>query len=298
MATVLAVKLGALGDLILADGALRDLRAHHTDDRIVLLTRRPYAAMMARCPWVDTVIVDDHAARWRLDRMMRLRRHLQALGAVRCYDLQNSRRSASYRRWLLPKGNWCVGECASGRGDKATPVLERHALQLRSSGIDAAHTLSPRPSWLAKPLPAEIEAKLQSPFAVLLPGASARHPHKRWPHYAALAALLSAGGLRVFSIPGPDEMHALDQMPGEVLLDGQHPLDLGQLANLLPRATCVFGNDSGPTHLAAHLGCHGVALYGPGPSPAQTCIVRDRFAALVGDPLSTLTAEQVLSALP
>ena len=48
MAAILVVKLGALGDLLLADGALRDLRAHHPGDRIVLLTRRAFAPLMAR----------------------------------------------------------------------------------------------------------------------------------------------------------------------------------------------------------------------------------------------------------
>ena len=296
MAAVLVVKLGALGDLLLADGALRDLRAHHAGERIVLLTRKPYAAMMARCPWVDDVVADDHAPRWRLDRMAALGRRLRATGATRAYDLQNSRRSASYRRWLLPRAQWCVGERASGRGEAATPVLERHARQLEACGVRSMHARAPHPAWLAEPLPPAIEARLDAPFAVLLPGASARHAHKRWPHYAALATLLQARGLRVFSVPGPEEMSALERMPGQVLLDEGQPLSIAQLASLLPRAACVFGNDSGPTHLAAHLGCRGVALFGRGPSPAHTGIVRERFVALAGDPLAALAPEQVLAA--
>jgi ADP-heptose:LPS heptosyltransferase len=298
MATVLVVKLGALGDLLLADGALRDLRAQHRDDRIVLLTRRPFATLMARCPWVDEVVADENAPRWRLDRMAALARRLRMLGATRAYDLQNSRRSAFYRRWLLPAAHWCTGERASGRGDAATPVLERHARQLAACGVPAAHARTPRPDWLAEPLPPAIEARLAQPFAVLLPGASRRHPGKRWPHYPALAAQLQARGFRVFSVPGPDEMDALGALPGEVLLDGDRPLSIGQLASLLPRAAWVVGNDSGPTHLAAHLGCRGVALFGPGPSPAQTGILRDDFSALVADPLASLGPERVLATLP
>ena len=293
----MVVKLGALGDLLLADGALRDLRAHHAGDRIVLLTRKPYAAMMRRCPWVDEVITDDNAPRWRIDRMAALARRMRATGASRVHDLQNSRRSGFYRCWLLPGAHWCVGERASGRGAAATPVLDRHAAQLEACGVPTVHARTPDPAWLAAPLPETVESRLQSPFAVLLPGASARHPGKRWPHYPALSALLQARGLRVFSVPGPEEMATLDALPGDVLLDGERPLTIAQLATLLPRAACVFGNDSGPTHLAAHLGCRGVAVFGPGPSPAQTGIVRARFAAVCGDPLSSLTAEQALAAL-
>ncbi|HEY0309839.1 MAG TPA: glycosyltransferase family 9 protein, partial [Luteimonas sp.] len=193
---------------------------------------------------------------------------------------------------------WCIGERASGRGDRATPVLERHAAQLASCGVPVVHARSPHPRWLAAPLPGSLEDPLRSRFAVLLPGASARHPGKRWPGYAELASLLQARGLRVFSVPGPDEMAALEAMPGEPLLDDGRPLSIPQLASVLLRADCVFGNDSGPTHLASHLGCRGVAVFGPGPSPAQVGLVRPRFAAIVGDPLASLPAQRVLDALP
>lgn len=298
-APLLVVKLGALGDLLLADGALRDIRAHHAGERVVLLTRRPFAALMARCPHVDEVIVDDNAPRWRLDRMAALARTLRAHGFAHACDLQNSRRSAFYRRWLLPGVPWSTGESASGRGAAATPVLERHAVQLAAAGIAPDRTRAPYPDWVAQPLPDAIAARLRPPYAVLLPGASARHPGKRWPGYAALAPLLEADGLQVVSVPGPDEMAALDAMPGEVLLDDGRPLSIPLLATLLRGARLVVGNDSGPTHLAAHLGCRGLALFdGRGNPPAQTGILRPpRFAALSATPLSSLDPGAVHEAL-
>lgn len=300
MAVVLVVKLGALGDLLLADGALRDIRARHPRDRIVLLTRRPFAALMARCPHVDEVLADDNAPRWRIDRMAALARRLRSHGFERAYDLQNSRRSGFYRRWLLPGVAWSAGECVSGRGTDATPALERHARQLAAAGIDIVQTRAPRPSWLAEPLPAALAARLRPPYAVLLPGASARHPRKRWPGFAELARLLAADGLQVISIPGPDEMSSLDAMPGDVLLDAGRPLSIPQLATVLRGAAVVVGNDSGPTHLAAHLGCRGLALFdGRGATPAQVGIVRPpRFDALVATPLAALGADAVRAALP
>jgi ADP-heptose:LPS heptosyltransferase len=298
VADVLVVKLGALGDLLLADGALRDIRGHHPGDTIVLLTRRPFATMMARCPWVDAVEIDDNAPRWHLPRMLRLARVLRRRGFARAYDLQNSRRSAFYRRWLLPRVPWSHGMRANAPGAAALPVPERHARQLEAAGVASAHARTPHPSWLAAPRPAAIAASLQPRYAVLLPGASARHPHKRWPHYRELAALLAARGWQVLSVPGPDEMAELDAMPGEVVLDAGRPLGIPQLAALLAGAALVVGNDSGPTHLAAHLGCRGLALFGPGPAPAQTGILRDGFSAIVATPLSSLTPAQVLATLP
>lgn len=299
MATVLVVKLGALGDLLLADGALRDIRAYHRGDRIALLTRRPFAALMARCPHVDEVLVDDNAPRWRLDRMAALARTLRARGFARVHDLQNSRRTAFYRRWLLPGVQWMVGESASGRGAAATPVLERHARQLAAAGIEPVHAREPDPGWLAQPLPPALAARLGPRYAVLLPGASARHPQKRWPGYAALAQRLAANGWQVVSVPGPDEMDALGAMPGDVLLDDGRPLTIPRLASVLLGAGLVVGNDSGPTHLAAHLGCRGIALFdGRGASPQRVGILRPpRFEALVATPLASLDAGAVHAAI-
>jgi hypothetical protein len=69
---------------------------------------------------------------------------------------------------------------------------------------------------------------------------------------------------------------------------------------VLRGAALVIGNDSGPTHLAAHLGCRGLALFdGSGPSPAQVGIERlPRFSALVATPLAGLGADEVHAALP
>lgn len=297
MATILVVKLGALGDLLLADGALRDLRNHHRGDRIVLLTRAPFAAMMARCPWIDDVVIDPNVPRWNLWGLHRLAKQLRNLAASRVYDLQNSRRSAFYQRWLLPAAAWSSGECVSGKAE-ATPVLERHAAQLLVAGIAVEHAHSPCPDWLAEPLPATVQAQLPARFVTLLPGASARHRHKCWPGYPALARKLADAGVAVVSVPGPDEMHDLTSQPGLVLLDAGRPLHLPQLASVLLRSELVVGNDSGPTHLAAHLGCPGLALFGEdGPSPMQTGILRENFHALSAQPLTALSADTVHAAV-
>lgn len=302
MATVLVVKLGALGDLLLADGALRDLRTHHPRDRLVLLTRRPFAPLMARCPWVDEVLVDDNAPRWNLPRMARLARRLRGFGFERVYDLQQSRRTAFYRRWLLPAIPWLGTprrpRAKRGQAGDASPLIERVAGQLASAGMPTPHTLHPYPAWLEEPLPGHLASRLMAPYIVLLPGSSARHRHKRWPHYHALAVALQAEGHRVVSVPGPDELDEMDRLPGDVLLDGDRPLSLGMLASVLRGAAFVVGNDSGPTHLAAHLGCRGVALHGEqGPSPRQTGILRPGFTACEASPLASLPVSSVMAIL-
>lgn len=303
---ILIVKLGALGDILLAEGALRDVRAHHPDAHIAILTRRPFASLLARCPWVDEVLIDDNRPRWRLDAMWRLRRRLREGRFDLAYDLQNSRRSAFYLRTLL--GNQAPW---SGHGPgcplphrhpapKSLPVLQRHAGQLTDAGIAVARTMEPAADWMCEPVDALLRAAgIVPPFVVLLPGSSARGAAKRWPHYAELAARLHARGMLPVTVPGPDELGQFSGFPGVELraADGR-ALDLYALAGVLRHASAVVGNDSGPTHLAASLGRPGLALFGTTPEQAiRTCLGRNRMRTMVASSFHGLDAEVVESAL-
>ncbi|WP_421860303.1 glycosyltransferase family 9 protein [Parvibaculum sp.] len=98
---ILVIKHGAFGDVIQAEGALRDIRENHPDAFIAVLTMKPYRTILTHCPHVDEVIVDERAPRWRIDRMRALRTKIRARGFDMIYDLQNSKRTAFYFRWML-----------------------------------------------------------------------------------------------------------------------------------------------------------------------------------------------------
>lgn len=298
---ILVIKLGALGDLLLADGALRDIREQHPGTRIHLLTRKPFATVMSRCPWVDEVRVDANAPRWNAIAMHRWRNWLQQLAPQRVYDLQNSPRTHFYRRWLggaLPPSNWSSGELL--REASSLSVPQRLAAQLRAAGLAPSHGAEPKPEWIVADA-GEVLARyvLQSPFVLLLPGSSARNAEKRWPGYAELAERLTARGIRVATAPGPDEMEIARAIGGTMLLDGERWLDLPRLADVARRAACVVGNDSGPTHLAVMLDGECIALFdAASPSLVSTGIGdRPRALALSASPLSALAVDAVEAAV-
>lgn len=297
MGNVLVIKLGALGDIVFADGALRDIRAHHPNARITLLTRRGFVPLMQRCPWVDAVIADDNAPRWRLDRMLALRAKLEAGQFHRIYDLQNSRRTRFYRRWLSPRG--ATWSWAPANAPKECAVALRHAQQLQAAGLTADHAERPSPRWVADRVDALLaDAGIRDPFVVLLPGSSARHLHKRWPHFPALSHRLAGRGVSVVTIPGIDEPGLGAAFAGIILKTGQRVLNLHELAGALSAATVVVGNDSGPTHLAACLGARCVALF-EATSPARTSTGIDERDAicLAATPLASLPVEAVEAAV-
>ena len=152
---VLIIKLGAMGDVVQAAKAYRDLRDHHPDAMITILTGPLYKELIERCPWVDRVWSDPRAPRWRLDKMVRLRAKLRAGHFHRVYDLQNSGRTASYYRWFLSGVPWSgtAPGCSHPHkhpAPKRLPGLERMAGQLADAGLAVRHTLAPDLTWAAE----------------------------------------------------------------------------------------------------------------------------------------------------
>jgi len=300
MGRILIIKHGAFGDVIQCDGALRDIREHHKDDEIVVLTTPPYRRIFERCPWVDSVMIDERAPRWRLDLMWQLGKRLKAEKFDMVYDLQNSPRTASYFRWFFQDTNWSgtAPGCSHphrAKHPKKIRTLDRLAGQLKDAGVPVRHTRHPNVSWLAEDVTALLaEAGVTRPYIVLIPGSSARHPQKRWPYYAALAKRLIEDGQEVVIAPGPDELELAKEIPGTKLYGPRGFINWFEFAGVLKGAAFVVGNDTGPTHLAAHIGAPGLALFGPHMSAERTGIERENFAAIEVAHLSALPIERVL----
>ncbi|MFN2309698.1 MAG: glycosyltransferase family 9 protein [Gammaproteobacteria bacterium] len=292
---ILVIRHGAFGDLVQCSGALADLRAFHADASLTLLTGPAFRTLMSRCPQVDRIITDARLPLSRLREQLALRRALRHAQFARVYDLQNSDRSALYRWLFLPGIPWSV---ATGRVPETEPDVQRYAAQLQAAGIPVRHTLEPDVTWMADDVSRLLEeAGVRKPYIALIPGCAARHPHKRWPYYAQLAAGLLAEGYAVVTAPGPDELELCRGIPGHTLTGASGYLDWFQLAGVLKAATFVVGNDTGPSHVAACLGTPGLALFGPHTTPRRTGILRARFEAIAVADLTQLTPAAVLAAV-
>ncbi|RRQ23065.1 lipopolysaccharide heptosyltransferase family protein [Thiohalobacter thiocyanaticus] len=290
---MLVIRHGAFGDLIQCSGALADLRAFHHDARITLLTEPAYRTLMQRCPHVNAVITDARLPLRRLREQLALRRRLREQGFDFVYDLQNSDRTALYRRLFLPGIPWSrdTGTVAAGE-----PDVVRYQAQLTAAGVPVVHTCEPDVGWMADDATALLDAAgVRRPYIVLIPGSAARHPHKRWPHYAELAAALCERGHEVVTAPGPDELELARSIPGHTLTGPDGYLNWFQLAGALRQAAFVIGNDTGPSHLAACLGAPGLALFGPHTTPRRTGILRPHFDAVAVPDLNALSVEEVLA---
>ncbi|HEY5802320.1 MAG TPA: glycosyltransferase family 9 protein [Lysobacter sp.] len=291
--SILVIRQGAFGDLVQADGALRDIRAHHPDAHVSLLVAPQFRRLMERCPHVDELIVDPRASWLRVDRNLELLRRLRERGFAHVYDLQGSQRTRLYRRLLPPGLPW---HRKDNGGASGVPDRTAYARLLAQAGVAAAHADAPDVSWMADDVSALLAASGIGPgYVVLIPGSSAQHVHKRWPGYAQLAQRLIDGGRQVVVAPGPDELQLARTLPCEVLLGPTGFLDWFALAGVLARAAFVVGNDTGPTHLAACLGTPGLALFGAHTSAQRTGIRMRAFDAIEVADLQRLSVDDVVA---
>jgi ADP-heptose:LPS heptosyltransferase len=303
---ILVIKLGALGDFVLAFGPFAAIRAAHPDAEITLLTTAPFASLAERAPWFDRVAIDRRAPWRKIAELWRLARLLHGFDFV--YDMQTSARSAVYFR-LAGRPPWS-GIARGASHPHANPArnrmhtLERQREQLAMAGI--REFSPPDLAWLAT---GGRSFDLPRPYALLVPGAAAHRPAKRWPaeRFAALARHLAGTGLAPVLI-GAGAERALGEAiraaaPEAIDLIGRTELpDLGAIA---AGAALAVGNDTGPMHLIAALGRPALVLFSSESDPALTA-PRGTSRGPEGAPVSVLTSrnladlplERVVEALP
>jgi ADP-heptose:LPS heptosyltransferase len=294
---ILVIKLAALGDIVQGFGPFAAVRAHHPAARITLLTTPPFAPWLARAPWFDEVWDFGRPGWGDLPGLWRLARALRGAGFARVYDLQTSSRSSRYRLLLGGAAEWS-GIARGASHPHANPArdamhtAERQREQLEQAGIH--HFPAPALDWLGAEPPPGLPAR----YAMLVPGASAERPGKRWPaeNFATLAAALTLTPV-VVGGAGEGGLAAAIRVARPDAVDLTGRTGLAQLGAVARGAALCIGNDTGPVHLAAASGVPTVALFGPESDPALCAPRGAAVRVLRENPLSALPVAAVLAAI-
>ena len=77
MSNILIIKHGSLGDLIQANGAIKDIKKFYPNRKVFLLTTQPYSIFMSECPYLDGVLIDKRLPRWNLFYLNNLKKTLR-----------------------------------------------------------------------------------------------------------------------------------------------------------------------------------------------------------------------------
>lgn len=303
MKRILIIKLGALGDFVLAMGPFSAIRAHHRDAHISLLTTPLFAEMAKACGYFDAVHTGGRPAHGDIAGMWRLFRWLRQGKFDRVYDLQTSKRSSLYHSFI-PRVEWSgIARGAShphaNPGRDAMHTLDRQAEQLALAGIAVVPPADL--SWVQADI---ARFNLPSPkhYVLLVPGGSAHRPEKRWPaqNYALLSAWLQERGLRVIILgSGAEEQALADDIEAlcPAVISFVNRTSFMEIAALARGAALAAGNDTGPMHMIAAAGCPSLVLFSAASNPALCAPRGPNVQFLQRDPLSRLDADAVINHL-
>jgi len=308
MSNILIIKHGSLGDIAQACGAIQDISENHKDDQVHLLTTKPYFDLFKKNPHISNVILDKRLSRLNLIYLYSLMRNIKKYNFSKVYDLQNSSRTAFYKRILFPNASkdiWSSTETTLPEGttkddfDKDS-VLSRFDHQLKSSGINTNHTLSPDFSWSPSDISQIKNYHQLEKYIVIFPFCSPHLTSKKWPYYNDLISMINEkleNKFKVVIAPGPGEIKDAASINALCVLDNGKALDISQLAALIKDSSFVVANDTGPAHMTAHLGSKGIALFGSHTTPFKVSIERENFKAIQAPELSKLSPEKVFEKL-
>ena len=78
------------------------------------------------------------------------------------------------------------------------------------------------------------------------------------------------------------------------ILNDENALGISQLSSLIKDSNFIIANDTGPAHMAAHLGSKGLTLFGSHTTAYKVSIERENFKPIQVEDLNKLSPEKVL----
>ena len=312
--TLVVLKFSGWGTLLGMAPLLAGLRQWLPATRIVLATLRRNAMVAERLPGADRIVcLDDSSPGGAVSppALLSLVRDLRRERPALFLDLQlHTCRRISLFLALASGASRRVGFVRSGdllrmRG-LTDPLFHNRAHPSRlaygqaallfgdPAKIDADRAMAPL--LVETPLDrGEIPPQIFSqPHRICLmnPNASPRSLERRWPreNFVRTAEILLRAhpSLRIVLTGAAGERAETDRIASGLSLDLRKrvhnlagSLSFGGLVSLLRRADVFVTNDSGPLHLALHLGTPTVGLFGPTrPDPAGDPLSFQNFSAL------------------
>ena len=304
MSNILIIKHGSLGDIAQACGAIQDICNNHKNQNIYILTTKPFFDLFKKLPLIKEVILDKRLSRFNIIYLFFLMKKIKQFNFSKVYDLQNSSRTNFYKRILFPKAGiefWSSSITSMPEGktkeefDKV-PVLKRFEHQLNSSGLNTKHTLYPNFEWACENIE-EIKKNFNlDKYILLFPFCSPHLILKKWPYYDDLIKIILQNfgdRYKIVTAPGPNEIKEAEKLKANVILNKNKALNISELGSLIKSSSFVIANDTGPAHMAAHLGVKGLTLFGQHTTAEKVSIERENFKAIQVNDLKKLSADKV-----
>lgn len=273
MQDILIIRFGSLGDIVLTEPIVRQLRRHHPDSEIHYLTKARYGELLSMIAGVD------HVHLWESEKSgKKLVKELRRLDLELTVDLHDNLRSQKVRsaigvRWEYTRKEW-FKRFASVRmkwlHTKPSHAIERYAAAIIPTrrtvklGTPNLHVREEfRRRW------ADVRAAGSIPESYFVIAAGAAHETKQAPGelWAQVAKeIAEESGLKALLVGAPHEQTMMENLRTRLTPNCAGILceeSIGLSAAAMAGSQFVLSNDSGSAHLAAAVGRPTLALFGP-----------------------------------
>lgn len=278
---ILVIKLGALGDVILATPSLRMIRKKFPQAYLTLLVDSRYSPLLSCCPYVDQILPVERRKLRSWTSLFRLAKRLRCEGYQLSVDFQNTKQThllaflaripERYGFYRGPFGGFLTHP---DFGHSAPDPPVRHQFKILSrlgfNQLDERLELWPDPDsearitrWLG-----EMNLSPEKILVGLALGSSPRWLTKRWPleFYQALAGqLIKKLDCYVLLLGSREEEALVAEFSGDSgrVINAVGQTSLVEIVSLMRRLHVLVTGDTAPLHIAAALGIRTVALFGP-----------------------------------
>lgn len=279
---ILVIKLGAMGDLILAVPSFRMLKNRFPDSSITLLVDRKLAPIVSACPYLDDMILVDRKKLSNLFYLLKTARRIRVEGFDTSIDLHNNKWThlLSYLGGVVQRFGYARGKWGFllNRPDKTFDVEDtpiRHQFRILSKAgvqkFDDDLELWPKSDSLekAQQMIASLNPTKNTKIIGFVMGSSLNWPSKRWPaeYFINLAKrFFEKYNARVILIGSPSEAilgEPFKQFDPEKVMDIIGKTVLNELPALFHQFHLVVTGDTAPLHIAAAMNIPTLALFGP-----------------------------------
>ncbi|UCD55398.1 MAG: glycosyltransferase [Candidatus Omnitrophota bacterium] len=299
---ILVIKIGALGDAILAIPSLRAIRRKFPKSKIKLLVGIDNKEVFMNCPFIDEIIVCDFKERDNgLAGLLGLARKLRTENFDIVVDLQNNKKShiLSFLSYAPKRYGYDNGKLSFllNRKIKDTKFsLDPITHQSKVLGLLGIYNIDKRLElWPSKEDEAWADNFLKShwiktdtKFVVINIGSSPRWITKLWPpeYFAEVCNKLAKDfGIRVVLVGLEKRSARIDKFLRHAKckpIDALARTNISRLASLVKRSGCLLSSDSAPIHVAAGVGTPYVAFFGP-TDPKRHLAPTENYAVMKKD---------------
>ena len=279
---ILVIKIGAIGDVILAIPSLRAIRNNFPDAYISVIVGSSSRHVLKKCPYIDDVIFYDRKGHEKgIKGLLKMGAIVRRKAFEVSLDFQNNRASHIIA-WLggVPRrfgyNNKKFGFLINNRLKYLKigvgPVEEQFRI-LKRAGINTIGASKRLETWPSKEDFSYVDSFLKNEWVranQVLVGVNigSSWKTKRWPLkcFSRLSDMLAAKDIRVIITGSEEEQRLADdfvKITRSKVINATGKTTVTELAALIKRCKVFVTGDSAPMHIASSMGTNFIALFGP-----------------------------------